>query len=172
MAFPIEWRPQAISRRLKVRPVLRMILRLFRYAMVTALAAAGAAKFLLESNADPDTEEIDLVSIFETHTLVTSAEPFYGGKVLAMFSGTLIDMRKATPAPTGIDLDLAMFFGGLSLIVPEGWRVRSDVSFVAGAFSDNTRTTSEPDVPTVRLRGFVAFGRVEATTRSPMEVVK
>ena len=143
-----------------------------RYAFYTALAVAGAAKFLLESNAGPDTEEIDLVSIFEGKTLVTSADPFYGGKVLGMFSGTLIDMRKATPAPTGVDLDLAICFGGVTLIVPEGWRVRSETSFMLGGFDDSTRTTADPDVPTVRLRGFAVFAGVSAMTRSPMEVVR
>jgi hypothetical protein len=152
--------------------VLSLLFRLLRYAFFTVLAVAGAAKFLLESNAGPDTEEIDLVSIFEGKTLVTSADPFYGGKVLGMFSGTVIDMRKATPAPTGIDLDLAVCFAGVTLIVPEGWRVRSELSFAAGGFSDNTRTTADPDVPTVRLRGFAAFAGVSAMTRSPMEVVK
>jgi hypothetical protein len=155
-----------------VTTVLSFLFRILRYAFFASLAVAGAAKFLLESNADPDTEEIDLVSIYEGKTLLTSADPFYGGKILAMFSGTLIDMRKATPAPTGIDLDVAMCFGGLSLIVPEGWRVRSEIDFMPGAFTDNTKTTAEQDMPTVRLRGYVAFGRVVATTRSPMEVVK
>jgi hypothetical protein len=152
--------------------VIRLILRLFRYVFITAMGVAGVAKLVLESHAEPDTEEIDLVSIYESRTLVSSADPFYGGKILAMFSGTTIDMRKATPGPTGIDLDLAICFGGLSLVVPEGWRVRSDVGFVAGGFSDATKTTADPDVPTVRLTGFVAFGGVQATTRSPMEVVK
>jgi hypothetical protein len=151
--------------------VFRFIFRLFRYAILAVLALAGAAKFLLESNAEPDTEEIDLVSIYEGKSLVTSANPFYGGKVLAMFSGTVIDMRKATPAPTGIDLDLAVFCGGVSLVVPEGWRIRSEIRLMGGGFSDNTRTTADPDVPTVRLRGHVVAGGVSATTRSPMEVV-
>ncbi len=156
----------------RVGHVFRFIIRLFTYALTGALAVAGAAKVLLESNASPDTEEIDLVSIFEGKTLVSSADPFYGGKILGMFSGTLLDLRKATPGPTGVDLDLAVCFGGVSLVVPEGWRVRSEVSFMLGGFSDVTKTTADPDVPTVRLRGFVFAGGVQATTRSPMEVVR
>jgi hypothetical protein len=152
--------------------VLKLLFRLFKYAMAAILGTAAAAKFLLVSNAEPDTEEIDMVSIFEGRTLVSSAEPFYGGRVLAMFSGTMIDLRKATPAPTGIDLELTMCFAGLSLVVPEGWRVRADARVLMGGFFDATRTTADPDAPTVRLQGYAIGSGVQITTKAPMEVVR
>ena len=139
--------------------------------MIGALGAAVAAKFLLHSNAEPETEEIDLVAIFEGQELVSSANPFYGGKVLAMFGGVLLDLRKATPAPTGIHLDMAVTMGGVSLVVPEGWRVNFDGKIFFGGFSDNTKTTAETDVPTVTIGGFIACGGLQAVTRSPIEAV-
>jgi len=149
--------------------MFRFIFRLFRLAFVSVLGAAVAAKLLLESNAEPTTEEIDLVSIFEGQHLASAAEPFYGGKVMAMFGGVLLDLRKATPAPTGIYLDLAVAMGGVSLVVPEGWRVKFEGNAIAGGFSDDTRTTADPDQPTVTLTGFVLLGGVQATTRSPVQ---
>lgn len=149
--------------------MLRFIFKLFRLAFIAMLGAAAAAKLLLESNAEPGTEEIDLVSIFEGQHLVSEASPFYGGKIMSMFGGVLIDLRKATPAPTGIFIDLAVAMGGVSLIVPAGWRVRFEGRLLGGGFSDDTRTTAEDDVPTVTITGFVLLGGVQATTRSPME---
>ncbi len=149
--------------------MLRFIFNLLRIALVAALGTALAAKFLLESNAEPSTEEIDLVSIFDGKELVSVASPFYGGKVMAMFGGALLDLRKATPAPTGIYLDLAVMMGGVSLVVPEGWRVRNEASVIMGGFSDETRTTADEDVPTVTLSGFVLLGGLQATTRSPVK---
>ena len=154
-----------------MRSVLRFIFRLFQAAFVAVVGSALAAKFLLESNANPDTEEIDLVSIFESKELVSSAEPFYGGKILTMFAGVQLDMRKTTPAPTGIRLDLAVIMGGVSLIVPEGWRVKCDAKVLLGGWSDNTKTTADEDVPTVTVTGFIAMGGLQATTKSPVEVV-
>jgi hypothetical protein len=151
--------------------MLRFIFNLFRIAFVAVLGAAVAAKFLLESNAEPDTEEIDLVAIFEGQHLVSEADPFYGGKVMAMFGGVLIDLRKVTPAPTGIFVDLAVVMGGVSLVVPEGWRVKFDGRIVAGGFSDETRTTADEDQPTVTLTGFVMMGGVQAGTKSPVQAV-
>jgi hypothetical protein len=148
-------------------PMFRFIFKLLRLVLVCVLGAAVAAKLLLESNAEPTTEEIDLVSIFEGQHLASEAAPFYGGKVMSMFGGVLLDLRKATPAPTGIYLDLAVVMGGVSLVVPEGWRVKFEGNLMAGGFSDETRTTADADQPTVTLTGFVLMGGVQATTRSP-----
>lgn len=151
--------------------MFRFILRLIRLALIAVLGTAVAAKFLLESNAEPETEEIDLVSIFEGKELVSSADPFYGGKILAMFGGVLLDMRKARPAPTGIRLDIAAAMGGVSLVVPEGWRVNFEGTSYGGGWADNTRTTADEDAPTVTVTGFLLLSGLQATTKSPVEAV-
>lgn len=149
--------------------MFKFIFRVIRALGLAALGTAVAAKLLLESNAEPSTEEIDLVSIFEGQHLVSEADPFYGGKVLAMFGGVLLDLRKVTPAPTGIYVDLMVAMGGVSLVVPEGWRVKFDGNIVLGGWSDETRTTADEDVPTVTLGGTIFMGGVQASTRSPVE---
>ncbi|HXV72138.1 MAG TPA: hypothetical protein VEB69_12145 [Acidimicrobiia bacterium] len=149
--------------------MFRFIFKVIRLLGVAAVGTAVAAKLLLESNAEPTTEEIDLVSIFEGQHLVSEAEPFYGGKIMTMFGGVLLDLRKATPAPTGIYLDLAVVMAGINLVVPEGWRVKFDGNVVMGGFNDATRTSADEDVPTVTLTGFVFMGGVQATTQVPVE---
>jgi hypothetical protein len=147
--------------------MFRFLLRQIRNVLLLALGAALAAKLVLESHAEQETEEIDLVAIFEGQHLVSTADPFFGGKVLIAFGGALIDLRGATPSPTGILLDLAVLMGGVSLVVPEGWRVKWEGATYAGGFSDETRTTADPDVPVVILKGFVALGGLQATTKEP-----
>lgn len=149
--------------------MFRFIFKTLRALAVMALGTAVAAKFLLESNAEPGTEEIDLVAIFEGQHLISTAEPFYGGKVMAMFGGVIIDLRKATPAPTGIYLDLMVMMGGVSLVVPEGWRVKFDGNLVMGGYQDESRTTADEDAPTVTVGGTVIMGGVQATTKPPVE---
>ena len=149
--------------------MFRFIFKTIRALAIAAVGTALAAKFLLESNAEPTTEEIDMVSIFEGQNLISVADPFYGGKIMTMFGGVLLDLRRASPAPTGIYLDLAIVMGGLQLIVPEGWRVKFDGNVVMGGFSDETRTTADDDVPTVNIGGFVFMGGVQATTKAAVE---
>ena len=139
-----------------------------KLTLIGALGAALAAKFLLESNAEPETEEIDLVAIFEGKQLVSTADPFYGGKVSTMFGGVLLDLRGTQPAPTGIRLDVAVLMGGVSLVVPDGWRVKFDGKAFMGGWSDETRTTSDEDAPTVTITGLVAFGGLQAIAKSPV----
>jgi hypothetical protein len=149
--------------------MFRFIFKVIRALGIAAVGMAVAAKLLLESNAEPGTEEIDLVSIFEGQHLVSEADPFYGGKVLAMFGGVLLDLRTVTPAPTGIYLDLAVVMGGVNVVVPEGWRVKFDGNVIMGGFNDATRTGPDDDVPTVTITGFVFMGGVQATTQVPIE---
>jgi hypothetical protein len=147
------------------------IFRLVRYAVVALLGAALAAKLLLQSHATEETEEIDLVNIFGGEKLISAADPFFGGKVTTLFGGTLIDLRRVVPAPTGIYLDILVAFGGLSLVVPPGWKVVFDGTVTAGRIEDLTRPVDDPDAPIVRVGGLVALGGVEATTRPMVEVV-
>ena len=147
------------------------ILKLVRAVFIAAVGAAVAAKFVLESHGGPETEEVDLVAIFDGKQLVSSADPFYGGHVLAMFGGVELDLRKAQPAPTGIRLDATVVMGGLSVIVPEGWRVFHEGNVFLGGFSDQTRTTAEEDVPTMTIAGHLAFGGIQVITKPSVEAV-
>jgi hypothetical protein len=151
--------------------VLKFIANLLKVGFIALLGTALAAKFLLESHGSSDSEEVDLVAIFDGVDLVSSAEPFYGGKVMAIFGGVLLDLRTATPAPTGIYLDLIVLMGGVSLVVPEGWRVRFEGRTLLSGYSDTTHTTADPDAPTVTVTGTLAFAGLQATTRSPVEAV-
>lgn len=143
------------------------VARQFRNLLLLALGAAFAAKMLLESHAEADTQEIDLVAIFEGRRLASTAEPFFGGKIVVAFGGALIDLRNSTPSPTGILIDLAVFFGGVSLIVPEGWRVKWEGTILGGGFSDETTTTADPNVPVVVVKGFVVMGGLQAANKDP-----
>lgn len=151
--------------------MFRFIFKIIRALFITAVGAALTAKFLLESHAEPETEEIDLVSIFEGKQLMSSADPFYGGQILSMFGGVLLDLRKTHPAPTGIRLNIAVLMGGISLVVPEGWRVTFDGDIFLGGWSDQTKTTADEDVTTVTITGYVVMGGLQATTKSPVEAV-
>lgn len=151
--------------------MFRFIFKLLRAAFLTAIGAAVAARFLLESHGGPETEEIDLVAIFDGKTLVSSADPFYGGHILALFGGVELDLRKTHPAPTGVRLDVTVVMGGLSITVPEGWRVFYEGDVFLGGFSDETRTTADDDVPSVTIGGHLILGGIQVSTKASVEAV-
>lgn len=151
--------------------MFKFIFKTIRLGFLAMLGTAVVAKFMLKSNAREGTQEIDLVTIFDGDNLVSSADPFYGGKILTMYGGTVLDLRKATPAPTGIYLDLLVWMGRVDLVVPLGWRVDFTGKVIFGGFDDATQTTADPDAPTVKIGGLIVFGGLDATTKSPLEVV-
>ena len=151
--------------------MIRFLFRLVRLIFVVLLGTALAAKLLLRSHAEATTEEIDLVNIFGGENLISSADPFFGGKVTTVFAGTNLDLRRAVPAPTGVYLDILVLFGGVNLVIPPGWKVVFVGDVVAGGFEDLTRDNSDPDAPIVRVGGLVAMGGLRATTRLPVEAV-
>jgi hypothetical protein len=146
--------------------MLRFIFKLLRAIAIAAVGTALAAKFLLESNADRPPRST--WCRFEGRHW-SPKEPFCSGKIMSMFGGAHVDLRKATPAPTGIYIDLVVVMGGVSLVVPEGWRVKFDGNTIMGGWSDETRTTADDDVPTVTLSGLVFMGGVQAANRVPVE---
>ncbi len=148
--------------------MLRMIVRLIRYVLIAFLGAAAVAKLVLESNAEPETQDIDLVAIFGGLHLKSEADPFYGGKAIVACGGALIDLRQATPAPTDMDIDVSVMMGGLSIVVPEGWRVHYECRSLLGGFSDVTRTTADPDAPRLIITGQMVMAGIQATNDSPV----
>jgi len=149
--------------------VLRFALTLLSAAVLTVLAAAAAAKRLLKPHAEPETEEIDLVTVLGCAELTSVADPLHGGGVLAVLGRARLDLRAARPAPTGIRLSLAVAVGAVSLTIPEGWRLRlaDDLKLIAGAVEDNTGDTTAEDAPIVTVTGLIAFGRLSVAARPP-----
>lgn len=150
--------------------MFRFIFKLLRLAIVGTLGAAVVAKFMLKSNATEITQEVDMVAIFAGEDLASSADPFYGGKVLTMFGGTRLDLRKATPAPTGIYIDIAIVCGGLELVLPDGWRVDFTGQVYAGGFDDATATSADTMAPVVHVGGFIVAGGVRVMNRTGEEL--
>jgi hypothetical protein len=146
--------------------VFKFLTRLLKLGLVATLGAAAVAKFMLQSNAEPTTQEVDMVAIYGGEDLVSVADPFYGGKILTMFGGTRLDLRQTRPAPTGIYFDLAVIGGGVELIIPKGWRVNFTGTVVAAGFDDSTATTADRDAVQVHVGGFIVAGGVHVTNKT------
>ena len=134
--------------------------------VIAVLGAVAVAKVLIKSKAGRSSDEIDVVSILADKELVLPAGEFGGGKVLAVLGGAAIDLRRATPTANAINLNVAICCGGLGLLVPEGWRVHSDLKLTAGRVGDTTRSNDDSDAVTVYLTGFVVLGGVGVVSGS------
>jgi predicted membrane protein len=109
-----------------------------------------------------DDSTIDELAIFGGGDRVVTSQQFQGGKVTAVFGGLNYNMLRAKLAPGENYIDVFCLFGGMKLIVPEGWNVKIRVMSVFGGFSDKHRfkspeSATENDSQLI-IKGTVIFG--------------
>jgi predicted membrane protein len=104
---------------------------------------------------------IDLVHIFSGGERQIVSENFKGGKITAIFGGSEIDLTKAKLAPGVCELELACIFGGTTIIVPDDWNVKIEVTPVLGGFGDSRKLHPGRTIDMSRqlvIRGAIVFG--------------
>ncbi len=133
------------------------------------MTSAAMMKRVLRSRGDDESDEVALVAIFDGIDLQSRASAFQGGSMLAWFGGISVDLRSAKLSPDGARLDLHALNGGIAIIVPEGWRVRSTVTAMAGGVDARTPDPEAADAPTLTLDGFALFGGVAITAKPAID---
>jgi predicted membrane protein len=104
---------------------------------------------------------IDYVHIFSGGERQIVSENFRGGKVTAIFGGSEIDLTKAKLATGTSVLELACVFGGTTIIVPDDWFVKIEVTPILGGFGDSRKLYPGRTVDTTKqliIKGAVVFG--------------
>jgi predicted membrane protein len=109
-----------------------------------------------------DEHSIDEVALFGGGDRMITSQQFQGGKVTTIFGGLNYNMLKAKLAPGENCIDVFCLFGGMKLIVPEGWTIKIRVMSLFGGFSDKHRyKISEPSndqASQLIIKGTVIFG--------------
>ena len=91
-------------------------------------------------------------------------------QVEAIFGNIELDLREAAFTPGVTELHVKAIFGNVEIAVPADISVEVHGSGVFGNFEGSTRTTSDPDTPTLRIKGSAIFGSVVVKTLPPAHV--
>lgn len=106
--------------------------------------------------------EMDTTAVFCGTRKTVISKDFKGGEIVTVFGGTEINMMQAD-INGQVVLDVVTVFGGLKLIVPSHWEVRSNLVTIAGGVDDKRSTphstTENPKV--LILEGTVILGGVD-----------
>jgi hypothetical protein len=129
------------------------------------MAAASVVKRALPSRGGTESDEVALVAVFDGETLHSEAKAFRGGSMLAWYGGIEADLRNAELAPDA-RLAVTALFGGVSLRVPPGWRVETNIRAFAGGVDLSGADPDDPAAPLLVIDGLAAFGGV-AVSRKP-----
>jgi predicted membrane protein len=104
---------------------------------------------------------MDEVAIFSGGERIINTSNFSGGKVTTIFGGYEINLLNAELAPGQNVIDVFAAFGGVTFYVPPDWKVRTEVSAIFGAFSDERVVSKSAPMESDRellIRGTVVFG--------------
>jgi predicted membrane protein len=150
-----------------------MILLLFTTDVVTgsvfallwpALLIAIGLAILFRHGRGPDTtvegstEDVSrATAVFGSNEVVSRSSAFRGGSATAIFGGVVLDLRNAGLHPEGATIDVTSIMGGVEIVIPRGWRVRTSGTPILGGIEDTTEraegTGSELRVDALTILG-------------------
>ncbi len=104
----------------------------------------------------------DLTTVFGGNKRKVFSKKFKGGETTCIFGGADIDLSQADMESTVV-IDVVQIFGGVKLIIPSNWELKSDVTVIMGGVEDkrNVPLTAGPSGKKLILTGFVLFGGVD-----------
>lgn len=146
-----------------MRKLLRAAIWLF--AANTAAWLAGRYLGRRLSSGDAAADEFSLTTIYGGDTFSSTAPALRSGRVKVIMGGVLLDLRDATPAPTGAHVTLEVTMGGAMVRVSDEWRVSVEEDLQgADVHVDVTPPEALPDEsPQLHLRVAARGGGITIT---------
>lgn len=142
-----------------------MLRRLLVFTLALGAACLLAAKLVLRSRVEADRDEIDLAVVAGRRHLRPRARPFIGATVLVVGGSAELDLRRVSPAPTGIEVAVTMVLGHLRLVVPPTWNVAAGIHLRA-SLMEVLPAANLVDAPWLRLIGRAYGSWIEVVARS------
>jgi hypothetical protein len=107
------------------------------------------------------TDRQDVVALLGGSQSRNRSEHFRHANVSAVLGGATLDMREAHLEP-GASVDALAVFGGVDVIVPEGWRVQLGGLPIFGGYEDKTHKFGAlaVDAPVLKVGATAIFGGV------------
>ncbi len=116
-----------------------------------------------------DEAMVDETAVFSGLELHPLTNAFSGGTLTSIFGGITVDLHDAQPIPEGARLVVSTAFGGVTLLVPETWRVTVHGLPMFGGWSDKVvhPTPLAADAPRLDVDVMALFGGVEVRGYEP-----
>jgi predicted membrane protein len=104
---------------------------------------------------------IEVNSVFGGTKRKILSKDFKGGEINTVFGGNDLDLSQAD-INGAATLEVNVVFGGVKLIVPAHWQIKSEVDCVFGSVEDKRRDANiAAENKTLVLKGGVVFGSIE-----------
>jgi predicted membrane protein len=107
-------------------------------------------------------DTIDSVNVFSGTRQNVFSKNFKGGDIVAVFGGCDVNLTQADFQGT-IILDIVAIFGGVKIIIPPTWQVKSELTAILGGLEDKTSVLpyGADNNKMIVVRGLALFGGVD-----------
>lgn len=115
----------------------------------------------VNASTSANADMIDYVNVFSGAERQLITDNFMGGKVTSIFGGGDLDLTRSHLAPGTNVLEVTCIFGGNTIIVPEDWNIKLELTPILGGFSDSRKLSSTVQTDTTRvliIKGLAIFG--------------
>ena len=105
---------------------------------------------------------VNVTSIFSGTNKNILSKNFKGGEIVNIFGGTELNLSQADINTEAI-IETTTVFGGIKLVIPSNWTVKSEAAVIFGGIDDK-RPMPGPNEPTnkvLTLKGTVIFGGID-----------
>lgn len=126
-------------------------------------ASPGAEEAtVVDETTDSKEDFINATSVFGGTKKNILSKNFKGGNVVNIFGGTEIYLGQADINGTAI-IDTTTIFGGLKLVIPSNWTVKSQAAVIFGGIEDKRAITPVTDgnEKVLLIKGTVMFGGID-----------
>ncbi len=104
---------------------------------------------------------IDITTVFGSTKRRVFSKNFKGGQTTCIFGGSDIDLTQADIEGTVV-IDVVQLFGGVKLLIPANWELKSDITVVFGGVEDKRAVaTASGSGKKLVITGFAMFGGVD-----------
>lgn len=105
--------------------------------------------------------EFSVLAIMGANKRRVTSVAFRSADVSAMMGGVELDLHEARAASDRVYIDVFAWWGGIDIMVPDGWKVESEGVPIMGAIEDNTYPPAGEPLATLVVRGVAIMGGVE-----------
>lgn len=106
---------------------------------------------------------IEAVAIFGQIKKTPISKKFRGGDIVAVFGGVKVNLSQADIEEEA-EFDLSAVFGGIQLVVPPHWKIKTEAEAIFGGIDDKREVRQDfhtQENKTLVLKGSVVFGGIE-----------
>jgi hypothetical protein len=140
------------------------------FALTPLLITVGGITLVLQAlrpaTRDPRASFFRAIAVMGGSGRVIGSNEIVAGDAIAVMGGCEIDFTPAMGVREAT-IDVLVFWGGIEIKVPRGWKVENHVAVILGAFAARTSAATAPDAPRLVIRGSVIMGGLEV--RNPKE---